>query len=115
MPMTLDSTFNPPDSLDLERIKGKITSAYNQMLEHLYKKDYPGGNAEEMELFVNDNTLEFKSPGDSFDEDSDEVDALLDKLLKRDDLKPVAEVEQKKLHQLIKRRKQGSFGGLFNL
>jgi len=110
-----DALEDTSDSLDLEHIKNKITSAYQRMLEQVFKKDNPVGSPEKLAEFIEQNSLNFGEQTGDFDEDSYTLEDMLDRLLKQDDIKPVAEGEKIKLNELVKRREKGALGGMFGL
>ena len=104
------------DGLELERIKEKISSVYNQMLSQSFKNKKPSGTPEELEEFLASNELSFGPPAESLDSEAENIDALLDKLLHNDSIKPVAEAQKKKLKGLIKQRERTKgLGGMFAL
>ena len=103
-----DALEDTTDSLDLERIKNKVTSAYRHMLEQAFKKNNPVGSPEDLEKYLELHALSFGPDTGDFDEDSHTLEDMLDRLLKQDDIKPVAEGEKIKLNELVKRRKRAA-------
>jgi len=104
------------DGLELDRIKEKISSVYTQLLSQSFKNKRPTGTPEELEEFLETNQLNFGTPADTLDKEAASIDALLDKLLHNDDIKPVAEEQKKKLKGLIKQRERTKgLGGMFAL
>jgi len=83
-----DSTFG----LELEKIKDKIAKIYNQMVEKAYRLENPGASPEDVEAFLEENSLNFKEPEVDFDSEVDDLQQLLDELLQpEEDLDPVSE------------------------
>jgi hypothetical protein len=64
--------------LELEAFKNKIKKLYDEILERTYKIENPGASPEEVAAYVEENGLEF--PDDSVDEETNEVDNLMDML-----------------------------------
>jgi len=108
-----DALEDTSDSLDLEHIKNKITSAYQRMLEQVFKKDNPVGSPEKLAEFIEQNSLNFGEQTGDFDKDSVSIDNLLDKLLDDENLKPIAEDQKSKLQSLSTKHKKEKLGGLF--
>jgi hypothetical protein len=69
-----DSSSN----LELEAFKKKIKKLYDEILERTYKIENPGASPEEVAAYVEENGLEF--PDDTIDEETNEVDNLMDML-----------------------------------
>ena len=77
-----DSTLG----LDLEKIRGKILALYNALLTQAYKAENPTATPEEIQAFLEENALDFPE----VEEDSEEIDALLEMIDNLgDDLDPV--------------------------
>jgi hypothetical protein len=108
-----DALEDTSDSLDLEHIKNKITSAYQKMLEQVFKKDNPVGSPEKLAEFIEQNSLNFGEQTGDFDKDSVSIDNLLDKLLEDESLKPIAEDQKSKLQSLSTKHQKEKLGGLF--
>jgi hypothetical protein len=64
--------------LELEAFKNKIKKLYDEILERTYKIENPGASPEEVAAYVEENGLEF--PDDTIDEETNEVDNLMDML-----------------------------------
>jgi len=69
-----DSSSN----LELDAFKKKIKKLYDEILERTYKIENPGASPEEVAAYVEENGLEF--PDDTVDEETNEVDNLMDML-----------------------------------
>ena len=69
-----DSSSN----LELDAFKKKIKKLYDEILERTYKIENPGASPEEIAAYVEENGLEF--PDDTVDEETNEVDNLMDML-----------------------------------
>ena len=69
-----DSSSN----LELDAFKKKIKKLYDEILERTYKIENPGASPEEVAAYVEENGLEF--PDDTIDEETNEVDNLMDML-----------------------------------
>ena len=82
-----DTSFD----MELEKIKEKIVQLYNQVLEKAYKMENPTGTPEELQMFLEENGLEFKGEQESFDAESSELQEILDQMMGEgtDDLDPV--------------------------
>lgn len=80
--------------LELEAFKNKIKKLYDEILERTYKIENPGASPEEVAAYVEENGLEF--PDDSVDEETNEVDNLMDMLdsmtEEQDVLEPVTDL-----------------------
>jgi len=88
-----DTSFD----LELEKIKEKIIQLYNQLAEKAYRIENPGASPEEIASFLEDNGLEFKSEEGSFEEESNELQEVLDQMLgPQDDLDPVKDMKYSK-------------------
>jgi|TARA_B110000285_G_C14967415_1_gene534793 predicted RNA-binding protein Jag len=109
----IESLFeDTSDSLDLENIKNKITTAYQKMLEQAFKKSNPVGSPEQLTEFLEQNELKF-GVSEDFEKDSKQVEEVLDKLLKKDDIKPLVETEKEKLSKVVQKHQKEKLGGLF--
>ena len=76
--------------LELDKIKEKIAKFYNQLVEKAYKLENPGATPEDIELFLQENGLEFKEPEVDFDSEVDEIQQMLDEMIQpEEDLDPV--------------------------
>ena len=85
-----DTSFD----MELEKIKEKIVQLYNQVLEKAYKMENPTGTPEEMAMFLEENSLEFKSEEQSFDAESNELQEILEQMMEGEDsLEPVKDME----------------------
>tara|TARA_R110001592_G_scaffold302290_2_gene574175 strand:+ start:140 stop:721 length:582 start_codon:yes stop_codon:yes gene_type:complete len=85
-----DTSFD----MELDKIKGKIVQLYNQVLEKAYKMENPTGTPEEMAMFLEENSLEFKSEEQSFDAESNELQEILEQMMEGEDsLEPVKDME----------------------
>ena len=81
-----DSSFG----LELDKIKEKIAKIYNQLVEKAYKLENPGATPEDIELFLQENGLEFKEPEVDFDSEVDEIQQMLDEMIQHEEeLDPV--------------------------
>ena len=82
-----DTSFD----MELDKIKEKIVQLYNQVLEKAYKMENPTGTPEELQMFLEENGLEFKGEQESFDAESSELQEILDQMMGEgtDDLDPV--------------------------
>ena len=88
-----DTSFD----LELEKIKAKIVQLYNMLAEKAYRIENPGATPEEIASFLEDNGLEFKSEESSFEEESNELQEVLDQMLgPQDDLDPVKDMKYSK-------------------
>jgi len=80
--------------LELEAFKNKIKKLYDEILERTYKIENPGASPEEVAAYVEENGLEF--PDDSVDEETSEVDNLMEMLdsmtEEQDVLEPVTDL-----------------------
>jgi len=77
-----DSTFG----LELEKIRKKIATLYESLLLQVYRAENPGASPEEIQAFLEENALDFPE----VEEDSEEIDALLEMIDNLgDDLDPV--------------------------
>ena len=72
-----DTSFD----MELEKIKEKIVQLYNQVLEKAYKMENPTGTPEELQMFLEENGLEFKGEQESFDAESSELQGILDQMM----------------------------------
>lgn len=75
--------------LELDKIKTKIQKLYKDLLIKTFKMANPNATPEELAAFLEENNLEFK--GDGFEEESEDLEDLLDMLSKEDDLDSVAD------------------------
>ena len=90
---TIESLFADTSyDLELEKLKNKIQKLYKDLLVKTFKASKPTGTSEELESFLEKNALEFKD-SESFDEDSEELESMLDLLLQSEDLEKVTEKE----------------------
>jgi|TARA_R110000803_G_scaffold89997_3_gene157277 hypothetical protein len=113
--MTLEDVFEDTTvSLDLENIRNKITSAYQNMLKQVFKKNNPVGSSEELEKFIEENELNFGETGD-FEEDTKNIEEVVDRLIKEKTLEPLVEDQKEKLDVAVKRNTKGKTGGLFKI
>ena len=80
----MDTSYN----LELEKIKNKIRKLYRDLLVKTYRAANPGATPQDIENFIDMNDLEFKD-GEDFDEDSEDLEAMLDFLSKEDHLDEV--------------------------
>lgn len=64
--------------LELDAFKQKIKKLYDEILERTYKIENPGASPEEVQAYVEENGLKF--PDDTVDEETNEVDNLMDML-----------------------------------
>ena len=79
--------------LELEKIKEKIAQLYNQMIEKVYKLENPGATPEEIEMFLEENKLEFSSDDTVLEEEITSLEDMLEDLLDpTDDLDPVKDM-----------------------
>lgn len=79
-----DSTLDA----ELETIKKKIDKLYNSLLEAAYRAKNPGASPEDIEAFLEENSLDFpETAGDELDE----LLGMIDSLTEEDDLDPVSE------------------------
>lgn len=110
---TIESLFeDTSDSLDLEKIKNKITLAYTNMLKQVFKKNNPVGSTEELEKFIDQNELNFGESID-FKEDTKNIEDVVDKLLKEKTLSPIIEDQKDKLDKVVQRNSKNNLEGLF--
>ena len=70
--------------MELEKIKNKIQRLYTELLVKTFKAANPNATSEQIENFLEANELEFKGTG--FEEEADDLDAMLDLLGKDDEL-----------------------------
>jgi len=76
--------------LELEKIKQKIAKLYNEVLEKVFKIDNPTGSEEELAAFLEENGLQFNNEQGSFEEETSEIQNILDQMLSSEDtLDPV--------------------------
>lgn len=75
--------------LELEKIRNKIKQLYRELVIKTYKAANPGASSEDIETFLEQNELEFK--GDGFEEEAEDLEALLDRLTQTEDLDEVKE------------------------
>jgi hypothetical protein len=76
--------------LELEKIKQKIAKLYNEVLEKVFKIDNPTGSEEELAAFLEENGLQFNNEQGSFEEETSEIQDILDQMLSSEDtLDPV--------------------------
>ena len=86
--MTLESAFTDTSyDLELEKIKNKIKQLYTNLITQTYKLSNPTASPEDIQNFLELNELEFK--GDGFEEESEDLESLLESLSKEDDLEEV--------------------------
>lgn len=86
--LTLESALTDTSyDLELEKIKNKIKQLYNNLLIKTYKAANPSASSEEIEQFLEMNELEFK--GEGFEEESEDIESLLEILSKEDELDEV--------------------------
>tara|TARA_R110000803_G_scaffold126569_1_gene194139 strand:- start:586 stop:1155 length:570 start_codon:yes stop_codon:yes gene_type:complete len=86
--MTLESAFTDTSyGLELEKIRNKIKQLYTDLITQAYKLSNPSASPEEIQDFLETNELEFK--GDGFEEESEDLESLLEALSKEDDLEEV--------------------------
>jgi hypothetical protein len=86
--MTLESALADTSyDLELEKIKNKIKQLYTNLITQTYKLSNPTASPEDIQNFLELNELEFK--GDGFEEESEDLESLLESLSKEDDLEEV--------------------------
>ena len=95
MTMTLETVFEDTSyDLELERLQNKVMSFYKQLLTATFKQSNPGASSDSLEEFLETNSISFKGTG--FEEESNELESLLDNLLKQDDVDNVADKSYEK-------------------
>lgn len=72
--------------LELDKIKQKIAKLYNEVLEKVFKIDNPTGSEEELAAFLEENGLQFNNEQSSFDEETAEIQDILDQMLGSEDI-----------------------------
>ncbi len=72
--------------LELEKIKQKITTLYNQILEQVFKVENPVATPEEVTAFLEENGLQFKNEINSFEDESNELQDILDEMISKEDV-----------------------------
>ena len=83
--LTIEAAFADTSyDMELEKIKNKIQRLYTELLVKTFKAANPNATPEQIEEFLEANELEFKGTG--FDEEADDLDAMLDLLGKDDEL-----------------------------
>jgi len=93
--MTLENALEDTSyDLELERLQNKIMSFYTQLLTSTFKQSNPGASSDSLEEFLETNSISFKGSG--FEEESNELESLLDNLLKQDDVDSVADKSYEK-------------------
>jgi len=86
--LTLESALMDTSyDLELEKIKNKVKQLYNNLLVKTYKASNPSASPEEIQEFLETNELEFK--GEGFEEESEDMESLLEMLSKEDELDEV--------------------------
>lgn len=75
--------------LELDKIKNKIQKLYRDLLVKTFKMANPNATPEELANFLEKNDLDFK--GNGFEEESEDLENLLDMLSKEDDLESVTD------------------------
>jgi hypothetical protein len=89
--MTLESALMDTSyDLELEKIKSKIKQLYVDLLSKTYKQAHPGATPEQLESFIEDNMMEFPEH-ESFDDDAEGLEKILDLLTHEEDLDKVSE------------------------
>ena len=82
---TIEAAFADTSyDMELEKIKNKIQRLYTELLVKTFKAANPNATSEQIENFLEANELEFKGTG--FEEEADDLDAMLDLLGKDDEL-----------------------------
>jgi len=90
--VTLESALMDTSyDLELEKIKSKIKKLYEDLVAKTFKAAYPNASIEEISNFIEMNELEFK--GDGFEEESENLEELLEILSKEDELDEVKNKE----------------------
>ena len=83
--LTIEAAFADTSyDMELEKIKNKIQRLYTELLVKTFKAANPNATSEQIENFLEANELEFKGTG--FEEEADDLDAMLDLLGKDDEL-----------------------------
>ncbi len=81
-----DTSYN----LELEKLKKKIQQLYTDLVTKQFKQSHPGATQEQLEAFLEENELEFKET-ESFDEEADGIDKLLELMVQDEDLDKVSD------------------------
>jgi len=93
--LTLESALTDTSyDLELEKIKNKIKQLYTNLITQTYKVSNPSASPEDIQNFLELNELEFK--GDGFEEESEDLESLLEALSKEDDLEEVKDKSYEK-------------------
>ena len=80
--------------LELQKIKQKIAQLYNQLAEKAYKVENPVATPEEVAAFLEENGLQFKDEINSFEDESNELQDILDDMISKEDvLKEVKDIK----------------------
>ena len=72
--------------LELQKIKQKIAQLYNQLAEKAYKVENPVATPEEVAAFLEENGLQFKDEINSFEDESNELQDILDDMISKEDV-----------------------------
>jgi len=87
--MNIEDIFsNSVYDMELEKIKSKIMRLYSDLLTKAYKASNPAASEEQINEFLEDNSIEFKGSG--FDDEAERLEDLLDLLVHEDDLDEAA-------------------------
>lgn len=102
--MTLEAALADTSyDLELEKLKKKIQQLYVDLATKTFKAANPGATQEQLESFLEDNGIEFKE-AESFDEDADGLEKLLELLSQDEALDKVSEKDFEK-HDVEKGKK----------
>tara|TARA_R110000787_G_scaffold77176_2_gene169831 strand:- start:863 stop:1432 length:570 start_codon:yes stop_codon:yes gene_type:complete len=75
--------------LELEKLKKKIASLYQELLTKQFRASNPGATQVELDAFMDANALEFKEDSEDFDDEADGLEKLLELLSQEEDLDKV--------------------------
>ena len=85
-----DLLSNSSYDLELEKIKNKINTLYLNMITKIFKASNPGASEISLQEFLEENKIEFGET-ETFQEEADELESMLDKLLNSGELDSVVD------------------------
>tara|TARA_R110002124_G_scaffold287083_2_gene470190 strand:- start:1022 stop:1603 length:582 start_codon:yes stop_codon:yes gene_type:complete len=83
--------------MELSKIKSKIAALYKSMLVKVFKAAKPGATPEQLENFLESNELDFGDESEEFEDEVENIENIMDSLLKEDDIDPVSEKQFSKV------------------
>ena len=92
--ITMEELLSSPSyDMEQDKIKNKIRSLYRDMLTKVYKAAKPGATDIALQEFLEENDIDFGEDSEEFSEEIENIETIMDQLLKLDDLDPVSEKE----------------------